>query len=314
MKNKTKRPHPLSALDPHSGPSSNAEAVSAEDQRIDCSATTPYGKCCERYSGNVTKQLEAFEECNYRKRRTQKYLNHLEREIQQGYINGLEELAFLAHSATQLLEQLAKRSPNYVSIVAQKYGSWPTSCMLNTPDKGQRELLQSIKLDHANIDGLPAHIVGPGPNPTRAWAFRLIKALQDYRRPATKDDLPRELFRSFVIVGGSSTAEAIPQLKDYPAICGECLKLPPFGINTEARWWKLAHDLLLRISNNQPWTLEGLSEVAKPGKVKNAEAGGQKADGLKRDAVLKTLRSAFKTLARLKDKQRVPNRGQSVQL
>jgi len=288
MNNKTKRSHPLSALDRHSESSPEDKPVSTDDKRIDASNAFPYEKCCERYVGDLTKQSKAFDESQHRQRRAQKYLNYLGEEIKHGYVNGLNELAFIAYSATQMLEKLAKHEPDYVSIVAQSYGTWPTLRMLNSPDKDERALLKKIHLDYRNIDGLPTHMIGRDPRPTRAWAFRLIKVLQDYRRAATKDDLPTELFWNFMIMSGGESSKTIHELREHPDLCNQCLQLRPFGTNTEPQWWKLAEQLLLRISDEKPWTLEGLNTYANSKKVQKYAETTDKVDGVKRDAVLKS--------------------------
>ncbi len=200
MKNKPKRLHPLAALDRHSGSSPEDKPVSAEDRRIDASVATPYEKCCERYARDIAKQLKALDEFEHRQRRAQKYLNYLEQEVKQGYVNGLKELAFIAQAATEMLEHLATDSPDYASVVAQNYGSWPLLCKRNSPDPTIRDLLKKIRLDRGNIDGVPAHQIDADLDCPRTWAFRLLKALQDYRRPVVRDDVLPDLFSSFRII------------------------------------------------------------------------------------------------------------------
>jgi hypothetical protein len=72
--------------------------------------------------------------------------------------------------------------------------------------------------------------------------------------------------------------------------------LPPFSVKTTKTWWKIAHEIFLKVTNKKPWTFPELKSYANSSRV-DANATGKKFDGVMLDGVVKAVKKAFFDLA-----------------
>jgi hypothetical protein len=218
--------------------------------------------------------------------------DRMEAEAKQGRINGLRELAFIAHESALRLEEWATKYPLFTSFVAEDYASWPIlGCCKKSKLLSKIELLRSIKLNEGRPNITPDPKVGVAPTPPQCWAVHLLRHL--------------ELLR-IISQGGRSGGSPFPQAMkpDWKGAAQEAINraqdhaknLPEFSKKSVIRWWKVAHELFLAMTMGKPWEDKDLEPYSNSSKI-DAGAPWKKFDGIRRSNVVRHVRQAFFELA-----------------
>ncbi len=219
-------------------------------------------------------------------------LDRLDAEAKGGRIPALRELAFLAHESTRRLEEWATKRPQFSSMVARDYASWPIlaackkSKLLNKID-----LLKNIGLNEARPNVTLNLNVAVDPTPPQRWAVRLLSTIDGMRTVARgfpdKGFWPKAVVLDFEGRGSGKVSDRL-----FLRAKG----LPEFSEQSAGAWWKLAQILFLKMTNNKPWEEEELKNYANSARI-DPGATWKKFDGIRRSNVLRHVRKAFFELA-----------------
>jgi hypothetical protein len=275
------------------------QSLVSEAADIDCKlATDPKLKNLNPYEKHKIRsdfwfiQANEFMETQNIESKRRGELEDLDNRIKNGQLLALKELVFWSTESTRLLTEWATRCPEFVGVVAADHPSWPLLCTLSKSQNSKLvELLQKIHLDSRRPLSVSAVDIGPNPTPAKRWAARLVREI-DQARCAMTDDFRRDPTNAIQVIG-SSEVERIDQ--KYPSIKEAVAGLPPFSSSSWKKWWKVAKELFLLMTNQRPFDLPELASYAMTSRVKHES--GAKTDGIKRSEVLKVVEQAFKNLA-----------------
>ncbi len=255
-----------------------------EDADPALKALNPYERCLKLSRGPI-RQLLDFQKAIDQERDIDSMLQAIDTWIENGHLNALRKLVFLARESTKLLTKWAERFPDYVGIIAQDYSTWPLLCSTSTPhNKKALEILEKIGLDVNRPKGVPYSKLGEEPGGAKKWAADLLRRLDLTRRKR----LGRSRVSHPILWTQYTDSDDWDLTYDHPEIATAAEHLPPLSKHTWEEWWKQGKELFLLMTKNEPWTDPTLSSYANSSK--------HKTEGSKRDAVLKQVRQAFEHL------------------
>jgi hypothetical protein len=258
----------------------------------------PYQKCLARQKDSLREINDLIEFEKTREARKAE-LSDLDSKVDQGFLNGLRELAFIAHESAQLLDQWTLNHPQYVKLVAGEYPTWPLLCDDSVNRAAEKiKQFKAIGLDSCRpLTASATHIGGYSSAPRR-WALKLLQQIDGSRRFAIRKGRPRPhgLWR----IVGSSEWPAIPdddEDHEYGDIRSAAARLPDLSKASVSQWWKVAKQLLLRVTNDEPWEEKDLAPYANTKRATDAQDAGS-SSGVKRSEILKAVEQAFRRLAK----------------
>jgi len=259
----------------------------------------PSSKFFLRYGGQLSKQLHADIEFGKRKRNCERYLEFLRAEILEGYINGLRELAFIAHSATTLLNSIASKEPAFASAVAPGYPTWPIIVSEGSArDKAVKEFLRAIGLDLDRkevVSGQKAFKrIDPGPK----WALILIQNIDYFRRLFRENRIKPSIGIWMIHHHDFDLPSPMLHIGEVSEeFRTRCQALAPFSKAVFESWSKLANELFLLMAEKT-----GKKAWDKPefkgyiAQVEKGELKSKKLDGKKFGVVWKAINQAMRGL------------------
>jgi hypothetical protein len=239
---------------------------------------TPYTKYLVRICRyKLTKQ-------NFELSRLNKFNSHLdslEKDIRDGFLGRLQELTYIAHRSTKLLNEIATECPYFVGLIARRYTDWPilTTCS-ETKYPTSFEFLQSIELESDLPKGIRTAKLKTKPTCATKYAIDLIEIINQERL--------RPIF--------NLACKPISSRPIHQKLHAEAPLLPPFSKRSAHQWWNLANDLFIELTDSRPWEYPGLKNYANSEETRYASKD-QKLDGIKRRNIKKHVKQAFMTLA-----------------
>lgn len=237
--------------------------------------------------------------------KVENYLDALEAQLNRGNIVGLRELVYWAHDATKRLEELANKYPEYVSIVAREYATWPILAAANKPKLLKKiEMLELIQLNKARPNVTQATKVAINPTPPQKWAVRLLRTVEAARQwHSMKDNASVTLASEHEIESQESIISVIkfdenillPSNEVFD-LAESMVDLSEFSHKSVQAWWEIAHKIFLQVTKYEPWKVPELKSYANSTKF-DPNAKNKKFDGVRRDSVVKAVKKAFFDLA-----------------
>jgi hypothetical protein len=233
---------------------------------------TPYEKFLARYSNLPFEQADAEAEFVERRTLREVQLRTLESETRTGAINGFRELAFLATEATRIINDWARKHPEYVAVVAEQQPFWPT-LVTNTSarDPKVKALLHAIKLDAGHPLVAHGDRVGLDPVPAKKWASALLGCVEAARKVQGASSVYKTAWGLRSLHGERLTPLFSLPKQARKDILKHAKSLEPFSEGTCDSWWWLAKRIFLLITDNRPHDIPELKQYAPEGTSKRNE-------------------------------------------
>lgn len=242
-----------------------------------------------------------------------KYIEELSKEAMEGSLAGLHILAFMAQETILRLNEIADHDAKFVQYAAAQFGKWPVLCSRQRAlsQKDYARLVQigvpiATEFRINNSESIPK-------SAARKWAefvyFRMLEYwMSNFRQfniwwgPAfdrsymVSKELPAWYFDQKAKIAKNQALNRPDESKidqfledslDFADFVQPFSQHPGGAEVVQKRWVELAWQLLLRLSDERPWELEGLSEY-KSSKTRSVAA--------QKKAVHKVFRQAFKEI------------------
>jgi hypothetical protein len=257
---------------------------------------TPFEKFYLRYFYDLGRSSSAEEDYDKtREPRCRAHLQRLDGEGRDGIINGLRELAFLAHASTQMLRDWSTHDPSILAVVAQSYTTWPVLMSMSTAKGEDRDYLRSIRLDAARTRVVPGNKVVEFRSDAQKWAHRLILDIEGVRRlHCVLEHSPGVPYNRLDYHISTLIQKDTVEWKSVTLMCGQ---LPEPSAQSCSAWWKVALRIFDLLTNKRPFDCEDLKQYVRTKRVKD-DFDGRKADGVKRNEIVKQVRQAFYRLVK----------------